>query len=141
MNERTRAGARHHIERHFRESVDRDVTGVAAELLQERGDTLHAPIREAHDAATTLLFSRFAYTWDDVVYVYDRPRGRERYLTTKVRLVTALARSGLHRSPDVDTALHAALSALHALWTEWAGHQATTTDALAPAVVEHGVTP
>ena len=145
MNQSTRAGARHHIERHFRTGVDRDVTGVVAEHLAERGSTLSAefaqPLRAAHDAATDLLFARFAYTWDDVVYVYDRPRGRERYLTTKVRLVAALAHSGLHRSPEVDAALDAALRALHALWVEWAGHQATTTDALAPAVLEHGVTP
>lgn len=135
--------ARAFIQSRFRESVDRDVSGLAAQHCQERG--LHTPdgtpaqmlCQGSHEAVTGLLWQTFVPDWAAVVYVYDGTRREQtRYLEAKLRLTLALAAAGDEATPAVQTALEAARRALENLWPVWAGYQATTTDALAHAVTE-----
>lgn len=137
--------ARTVIQARFRESVDRDVSGLAAQYCQERG--LHTPggtpahllCPGSHEAVTGLLWQTFVSDWSAVVYVYDGTRREQtRYLEAKLRLTLALAAAGDEATPAVGAALEAARDALQKLWLVWAGYQATTTDALAHAVTEFG---
>lgn len=138
-----RDSARALIQARFRESVDRDVSGLATQQCQERG--LHAPdgtpaqalCRGSHEAVTGLIWQDFVPGWGTVVYVYDGTRGEQtRYLEAKLHLTVALAAAGDEATPAVRAALEAARRALEDLWIAWAGYQATTTDALAHAVTE-----
>jgi hypothetical protein len=135
--------ARTVIQARFQESVDRDVSGLAAQHCQERA--LYAPdgtpaqvlCHGSHEGVTGLIWQTFVPDWAAVVYVYDGIRAEQtRYLDAKLRLTLALAAAGDEATPAVQTALEAARRALEKLWTVWAGYQATTTDALAHAVTE-----
>lgn len=135
--------ARTVIQARFQESVDRDLSGLAAKHCQERG--LHTPdgtpaqvlCHGSHAGVTGLLWQTFVPDWSTVVYVYDGTRREQTlYLDAKLRLTLALAAAGDEATPAVQAALEAARRALENLWTVWAGYQATTTDALAHAVTE-----
>lgn len=143
MSKASRDSARAVIQARFRDSVDRDVSGLAAAHCQERG--LHAPegtpaqalCLGSHPAITHLIWEDFRPGWEEVVYVYDGTRAEQtRYLNAKLHLTVTLAAAGDEATPGVRAALLAAQHALHALWLAWAGYQATTTDALARAVTE-----
>ncbi|GAA5512954.1 hypothetical protein Dcar01_01678 [Deinococcus carri] len=143
MSRASRDSARAVIQARFRESVDRDVSGLAAQLCQERG--LSTPdgtpaqtlCLGSHAAVTRLVWEHLRPDWEEVVYVYDGTRGEQaRYLNAKLHLTVTLAAAGDEQTPGVEAALLAAQRALHALWLVWAGYQATTTDALAHAVTE-----
>lgn len=131
------------IQARFQDSVDRDVSGLAAQVCQERGlrapdgTPAHLLCPGSHPAVTRLLWQDFRPGWEEVVYVYDGARGEQtRYLNAKLHLTVALAAAGDEWTPGVRAALTAAQRALQGLWQVWAGHQATTTDALAHAVTE-----
>ncbi|MEF2279986.1 hypothetical protein V3W47_16965 [Deinococcus sp. YIM 134068] len=143
MSKDSRDSARSVIQARFQEAVDRDVSGLATRLCQERG--LRTPegvpaeylCIGSHEAVTRLIWQSFHPGWDEVVYVYDGLRGEQsRYLNAKLHLTVTLAAAEDEPTPSVQTALLNVSHALHTLWLAWAGHQATTTDALAYAVTE-----
>lgn len=143
MSKAARDSARVVIQARFQESVDRDVSGLAAQQCQERD--LRAPdgtpaqllCLGSHPGVTRLLWRDFLPGWDEVVYVYDGTRSEQaRYLGAKLHLTVALAAAGDEATPGVQAALSHARQTLQALWLAWAGYQATTTDALAHAVTE-----
>ena len=143
MSKASRDAARAVIQARFRDSVDRDVSGLAAQLCEERrllapdGTPAAALCLGSHPGVTQLLWAEFQPNWANVVYVYDGTRTEQtRYLNAKLHLTVALAAAGDEATPGVQAALLEAHRALHALWRVWAGYQATTTDALAHAVTE-----
>ncbi|WP_034384023.1 hypothetical protein [Deinococcus sp. YIM 77859] len=143
MSKAARDSARAVIQARFQESVDRDISGLAAQHCQEQqwrapdGTPAAQLCRGSHEAVTRLIWRDFEPVWDEVVYVYDGTRGEQaRYLSAKLHLTVTLAAAGDELTPGVQAALIAARQALHALWLVWAGYQATTTDALAHAVTE-----
>ncbi|MDB5045762.1 MAG: hypothetical protein JWQ08_1812 [Deinococcus sp.] len=140
-----RDSARSVIQARFRANVDSDVSGLAAQHCFERQmltpDGLPAAqlCIGSHEAVTHLIWQSFAPAWEGVVYIYDGYRTEQnRYLHAKLHLTLALAAAGDEATPGVKAALMAAERALYTLWLAWAGHQATTTDALARAVTEFG---
>lgn len=143
MSKASRDAARAVIQARFRDGVDRDVSGLAAQLCEERqmltsdGDAAAPLCLGSHPGVTHLLWAGFQPEWEEVVYVYDGTRTEQtRYLNAKLHLTVALAAAGNEATPGVQTALLEARRALRALWLVWAGYQATTTDALAQAVTE-----
>lgn len=143
MSKASQDSARAVIQARFRESVDRDVSGLAAAQCQEGelcapdGTPAHILCLGSHPGVTGLIWEDFRPVWEEVVYVYDGTRTElTRYLNAKLHLTVTLAAAGHEATPGVQAALLAAQQALHALWIVWAGYQATTTDALARAVSE-----
>lgn len=143
MSHAARDSARSALQARFRDNVDRDVSGLAAQHCRERG--LYAPdgtptealCQGSHPGVSDLIWRGFRPGWEEVVYVYDSTRREHtRYLNAKLHLTVTLAVAGDERTPGVEAALLAARQALGALWIVWAGYQATTTDALAQAVTE-----
>lgn len=143
MSKAARDSARAVIQARFRESVDRDISGLAVQHCQEQhlcapdGTPAAHLCLGSHEAVTRLIWSGFQPVWDEVVYVYDGTRSEQaRYLSAKLHLTVTLAVAGDELTPGVQAALNAAQQALYTLWLSWAGYQATTTDALAHAVTE-----
>ncbi|GAA5532676.1 hypothetical protein [Deinococcus aluminii] len=143
MSKASRDSARAVIQARFRDSVDRDVSGLAAQSCQERGllapdgTPAQALCLGSHPPVTHLIWAGFQPDWAEVVYVYDGSRTEQtRYLNAKLHLTVTLAAAGDEATPGVRAALLEAQRALHTLWLAWAGYQATTTDALAHAVTE-----
>lgn len=129
----TRTEARNAIEARFRKAVDRDVSLLVHDRL-EQGTSLQT-CRACNEAVSARVWSAFQADWRNV---HPNPGGTSgkaaAFLQRKTELVYRLALNGgarTEKTADLERDLSASLLVL---WLEWAGYMVTSEPELIAAL-------
>jgi hypothetical protein len=128
--------ARQNIQKLFRQRIDRDVSGLAADYCLEQ----HLPEAAklclgSHETISERLWSKFSFDWRNV---FPNPGGTlglaGQFVNDKLEFTLAWATSNGVETPQVFNAEKIILERLHKLWNEWAGYMVTSPEELEAAL-------
>jgi hypothetical protein len=133
----TKQEARETIQANFRKSIDRNVTSLVKEQLQDEGNSSALAICDnVHEEIETWLWSEFSFDWTKV---YPNPGGTmgraSAYVYAKAALTYERAINNEEKE-KIRELEDEVLSNLKVLWLEWAGYTATSSEKLECAIDE-----
>jgi hypothetical protein len=128
--------ARQSIQKLFRQRIDRDVSGLAADYCLEQNVRNVATLcLSSHEIISERLWSKFIFDWTNV---FPNPGGTaglaSQFVYDKLEFTLAWATSNGMETPQVFNAEKVALERIGKLWDEWAGYMVTSSEELESAL-------
>lgn len=128
--------ARQTIEKLFRQRIDRNVSGLAADYCLEQNLVEAATLcLSSHEKISERIWSKFSFDWSKV---FLNPGGTiglaSQFVNDKLEFTLLWATAKGMDTPQVFNAEKVALERLHKLWNEWAGYMVTSTEELEAAL-------